>query len=124
MAKKEDFEYVMLEDVPLMVNDFNIISKDFDASIKNASEHLAVLEDKHDAVAQARAQSSELARMTKRLDSFFIRELALSKEEHVFVPKKDIFATREDKELEQKGKTALRNIQHNLEELKKHLGLL
>ena|SRR3989344_9141044 len=122
MAKKEDFEYVHLEDVPLMVNDFTVVSGDFKSAIGDAAGHLKILEDKHDTLAEARVDTAELRKLVAKLDGFFMKDLAKPKAEP-FIPK-DVFATKEDRQLEVKGQHALRNIQHNLEELKKHLNLL
>ncbi|HIJ98155.1 TPA: hypothetical protein H1009_03640 [archaeon] len=125
MARKEEHEFVMLEDVPLLIRDFSKVSEDFGVATKDASDHLKILREKHDSVSQAQLLAGEISKLIKKADGFFIKDFVnRHKEEPLYIPKKDVFATKEDKELEQKGKNALRNIQHNLEELKKHLNLL
>lgn len=123
MAKKEDYEYVLLEDLPTITSNFNSVSQEIRDSINKTVEHVSILKDKHDALALAQEQATELNKLIRRLDGFFVKDV-VKHEERPLLPVRKELATKEEKEFTVKNQSALKNIQHNLEELKKHLNLL
>ncbi|HIH14505.1 MAG TPA: hypothetical protein HA224_04590 [Nanoarchaeota archaeon] len=121
-TRKEDVEYVQITDLAGIKDELSQISGNLSFSIDSAGQHLDLISEKHSGVAKAKIQIAEVVRHAEKLSGFFVKEFA--KHEHEFnIPRREVFA-KEDKEIEVQGRQALKNIQHNLEDLKKHLNLL
>ena len=74
MARKEEHEFVMLEDVPLMIRDFTKVSEDFGIATKGASDHLKILHEKHDSVSQAQLLAGEISKLIRKYGVQSIRD--------------------------------------------------
>ena len=129
MATKNAFEYVRVDDHPLVETDLVQCSENLKRSMETAVEASEIQAQKHEKIAEAKIIINELLEKISELNRLMMREKfaeSLKKPKSTVyreMPKRKIVARRrirtDDREVLERSEKALGNLQKNLEILKK-----
>jgi len=117
---KVQYEYVYVEEFPIIISDLKRSSDSLQVMINAAIDAANLHEEKHANLESARAIFEELTKDLTKLKAFLpIREELKPKPERIRAPK--IEKKLPEKEFLAKSQFALKNLQQNLADLKEEL---